>query len=312
MLNAVSILLPVYNWPIGALVADLHRQAMAEFGFPFEILAFDDASPDLAQRAANQLAVAGLPHARYHVLPQNVGRAAIRNQLARAARHPWLLFLDGDSGLPDEHFIHRYRQAVAAAPTTPAWIGGTAYEPTPPADPALRLRWMYGRAREQRPAATRRRAPYASFTLNNLLIQTAVYARFGLDESLGRTYGHEDTAFGGALAAASITLGHLDNPVEHLGLEPAPVFQQKTGEAVKNLVQLARAGQPGAQASALWHLTHRLTQLGLTGAAQRTLAALEPRLLQNLNSAAPSLRAFDLWRLLVALRWSSELKFDSK
>ena len=113
MLDAVSILLPVYNWPIGALLTALHQQAAAEPGLRFEILAFDDASPDLAQRAANRAAVTGLPYVRYHELPLNAGRAAIRNQLAAAARYPWLLFLDADSDLPDDRFLRRYRQAVA-------------------------------------------------------------------------------------------------------------------------------------------------------------------------------------------------------
>ncbi len=302
MLNAVSILLPVYNWPVGALLTALHQQAAIEAGREFEILAYDDASPDLAQRAANRAAVAGLPDVHYHELPQNVGRAAIRNQLAVAARYPWLLFLDGDSGLPDADFLGRYRRATAAAPTLPTWIGGTAYDSTPPLDPALRLRWTYGRAREQRPAATRQRAPYAAFTLNNLLIRAEVYHRFGLDESLGRTYGHEDTAFGGALAAAGLPVGHLDNPLLHLGLEPAPAFRRKTAEAVVNLVQLAQDGQPGATASRLWRLAQQLRRAGLANAARRLLNAREPRLLQNMDSSTPSLRAFDLWRLLLILR----------
>lgn len=305
MLDAVSILLPVYNWPIGALLTALHQQAAAEPGLRFEILAFDDASPDLAQRAANRAAVTGLPYVRYHELPLNAGRAAIRNQLAAAARYPWLLFLDADSGLPDDRFLRRYRQAVAGAPATAppvAWIGGTAYGSTPPADPALRLRWTYGRAREQRPAAVRRRSPYAAFTLNNLLIEGPVFQRFELNEALGRTYGHEDTALGGALAAAGLGVGHLDNPVLHLGLEPAPVFRHKTIEAVTNLVGLARAGQPGATASGLWQLAQRLSGGGAAGATRRLLGFVEPRLLRNLDSDTPSLRVFDLWRLLLTLR----------
>ena len=302
MLDAISILLPVYNWPVGELLTDLHRQAAAEPGLKFEILAFDDASPDLAQRAANRTAVAGLSGGRYHELPQNVGRAAIRNQLARAARHPWLLFLDGDSGLPDAQFLQRYRAAVATDVTTAVWIGGTVYDPKFPADPRLRLRWAYGRDREQRPAEARRRTPYAAFTLNNLLIQADVYARVGLNESLGRTYGHEDTVFGGALAAAGLSVGHLDNPVLHLGLEPAPVFRQKTVEAVANLVRLAQASQPGATASGLWRLAQQLHRTGAAGVTRHLLSALEPRLLRNLDSGAPSLYAFDAWRLLLTLR----------
>jgi glycosyltransferase involved in cell wall biosynthesis len=301
-MDSLSILLPVYNWPIGEVVTALYRQCARVSGLAFEILVFDDASPDLTVRAANQAALAQLPAARYEVLPQNVGRAAIRNQLAAAARYPWLLFLDGDSGLPDDAFIERYRAAVVATPATSAWIGGTCYHPTPPAEASWRLRWLYGRAREQRTAAERQQAPYAAFTLNNLLIQRETYLQFGLDESLGRTYGHEDTALGGALAAAQVSLGHLDNPVLHLGLEPAPAFLSKTREAVQNLIRLGRLAQPGATASRLWQTVTQLRRWHLSGATLRVLEVLEARLLGNLTSAAPLLRVFDLWRLLLVLR----------
>ena len=302
-LAALSLLLPVYDWPIGELLTALHRQATAEADLLFEIIVFDDASPQSTTRAANRAAAAALPYVRYHELPANVGRAAIRNQLAGAARYPWLLLLDADSGLPDGQFLPRYRRAVTAEPPCAAWVGGTAYLAQPPADPALRLRWTYGRAREQRPAAARQRAPYAAFTLNNLLITAAAYARAGgLDESLGRTYGHEDTLFGQALEGADTPLGHLDNPVLHLGLEPAPIFRRKTAEAVTNLAQLGRAGAPAATASGVWRLATRLGRLGLAPAARQLLTALEPSLLRNLDSGAPTLRAFDAWRLLLLLR----------
>lgn len=306
LLPSLSILLPVYNWPVGELVTALQQQATAEPEFRVEILVFDDASPDPALRAANRAALAVLPDVYYEELPQNVGRAAIRNYLARAARYSWLLFLDADSGLPDDRFLRRYRWAVATAPGIVAWVGGTAYHAVPPTDPAQRLRWIYGCAREQRPVRERQRAPYAAFTLNNLLIQADTFGRFGLDESLGRTYGHEDTALGGALAVAELAIGHLHNPVLHLGLDSAPVFCQKTAEAVTNLVRLARAGQPGVQASALWRLAALLQRLGLADAVCRRLTAAEPRLLRNLDSAAPSLLGFDAWRLLLVLRAMAE------
>ncbi len=304
-MDALSILLPVFNWSVGALVTALHRQCRAVPGLTFEILVFDDASPDPVARAANQQALADLLHVRYQVLPQNIGRAAIRNQLAAAAQHPWLLFLDGDSGLPDEAFVARYVAAVATdnANTPPqAVIGGTAYHDAPPSDPTWRLRWAYGRAREQRSAQQRQLAPYAAFTLNNLLIQRPIYQQFKLDETLGRTYGHEDTALGGALASAAIRLTHLDNPVLHLGLEPAAAFLAKTREAVLNLVRLGQQGQPGATASRLWQTAQWLQSLHLSRTAQRALEALEPHLLKNLTSADPALRAFDLWRLLLTIK----------
>ncbi len=301
MLPSLSILLPVYNWPVGPLVAALAAQCAAEPGLTWEIRCLDDGS-SAETRATNCAALAGIPGVTYEELPANIGRAAIRNRLAAAAKHDWLLLLDNDSGLPDAQFIRRYREAVAAEPAVSVWVGGTAYEAAPPADVARHLRWAYGRAREQRPAVVRNRAPQAAFTLNNLLIRAATYRAFGLDERLGRTYGHEDTAMGGALAAAGIRIGHLDNPVWHLGLEPADVFLTKTREALSNLAQLAAAGTPGLVESGLWQAAQTLRRRGLAGAFRAVVGPLEPRLLRHLRGARPSVRAFDLWRLLVLLR----------
>ena len=39
----ISILIPVYNYDVTELVAELHRQCM-DLGMPFEILCYDDGS----------------------------------------------------------------------------------------------------------------------------------------------------------------------------------------------------------------------------------------------------------------------------
>jgi glycosyltransferase involved in cell wall biosynthesis len=301
-MHAISILIPVYNWHVGRFIAELHRQCSAEVGLTFEICCYDDASPDVTIQRDNLALSSKLAGVRYAVLPQNVGRAAIRNRLAADAQHPWLLFLDGDSGLPDDHFIQRYRQATQEYPASSVWVGGTLYEATPPSQAALRLRWAYGRAREQRAAQQRRKTPYAAFTLNNLLIRAALYRRFGLDESLGRTYGHEDTALGGLLATHQINIDHLDNPVLHLGLEPAEAFLAKTREAVVNLVTLAQRGIAGPSQSSLWLLANRLQRLKVAPMVRYLLSASENRLLHNLKTPSPAVWCFDVWRLLLVLR----------
>lgn len=292
--TGLSVLIPVYQREVGKLVRTLLTQAVAWPG-PVEIFLFDDGSAEEFRRLNRPLAA--LPGVHYHELPQNVGRAAIRNQLAAAAQYEWLLLLDNDSLLPDEQFLARY---AAARDGADVLIGGTGYEAAPPADPALRLRWYYGQAREARPAAQRQAAPYAQLTINNALIRAAVFRQFPLDERLSG-YGHEDTKFGEDLAAVGISVLHLDNPVIHDGLEPAAVFLAKSEQAVGNLARVYRENGLGTD-SRLLQTTLRLRRLGAAPLARLVLGAAAPALRRQLLSTHPSLRAFDLLKLHWLLR----------
>jgi glycosyltransferase involved in cell wall biosynthesis len=292
MSAGLSVLIPVFNRDVAVLVNSLLVQAGAWPG-PVEICLLDDKSTDdyrqLNRRLAGQAGVA------YGELPANVGRAAIRNKLVDSALHERLLLLDNDSLLPDGQFIARYAQAIGTLPVAGLVIGGTAYEATPPANPALRLRWHYGRIREMRPATVRQRDPGGQLTINNALVAKELLQRFPLDERLSG-YGHEDTSFGLALARAGVTVRHLDNPVLHDGLEPAGVFLEKSRQAVRNLAQVLRTDGLGAD-TRLARAATRLRRLGLAGAAGAALVALAPALRRNLLSAHPSLRALDMLKL---------------
>ncbi|ALW85864.1 hypothetical protein AUC43_12630 [Hymenobacter sedentarius] len=159
----------------------------------------------------------------------------------------------------------------------------------------MHLRWYYGQAREARASAARQQQPHTQLTINNALVQAGILAQFPLDEQMNG-YGHEDTKFGLALAAAGVSVFHLDNPVLHNGLEPGASFLSKSEEAVRNLVQVH--GHNGASRhSRLLRLALRLRRLGVATAAQAVLTAAEPQLRRNLLSARPSLRAFDLLKL---------------
>lgn len=295
----LSVLIPVYQRAVGELVRALRAQASGWPG-PVEILLFDDYSTEEFRPLNRPLAA--LPGVRYRELPQNVGRASIRNQLAAAAQHQWLLLLDNDSLLPDNQFLARYAAARDGAARSQAdvLIGGTSYAAATPADPALHLRWQYGQAREARSAAVRQASPYAQLTINNALIRAAVFRQFPLDERLSG-YGHEDTRFGAELAAAGISVLHLDNPVIHDGLEPAAVFLAKSEQAVRNLARVYRENGLGTD-SRLLQAALQLRRLGVAPVARRALGAAAPALTRQLLSPHPNLRAFDLLKLHWLLR----------
>jgi glycosyltransferase involved in cell wall biosynthesis len=292
--GGLSILIPVFNCDVTRLVWQLVEQA-TQWPGPVSIDLLDDGS-EREFRLLNAQ-VADWPLVRYQKLPRNVGRAAIRNQLARSAQHEWLLLLDNDSLLPDAGFIARYAAALGQAAV---FVGGTAYRPTPPADAALYLRWLYGQQREARPAAVRQATPYSQLTINNALIRADIFRQFPLDERL-TGYGHEDTKFGVELAAAQVPVLHLDNPVLHEGLEPAPVFLQKSEQAVHNLAQVYRQDGLGTD-SRLLQTALRLHRLRLAGLAEAALTAVAPRLRRQLLGIKPPLRALDLLKLHWLLR----------
>ena len=289
MSAGLSVLIPVYNWDVRELVNSLTAQII-DWPGPVEIRLLDDDSTEEFRRLNRSLA--NQPNIIYQELPRNVDRAKIRNQLAAAAQHEWLLLLDNDSLLPDPKFLARY---AAARQRTAVIIGGTCYAATPPAETVLYLRWHYGRVREARPAAVRQVAPYGQLTINNALIRADIFRRFPLDERL-TGYGHEDTKFGEELAAAQVPVLHVDNPVIHAGLEPAAVFLQKSEQAVRNLARVSREDGLGAD-SRLLQMALRLRRLGLAPAARVALRAAAPALRRQLLSATPSLRRFDLLKL---------------
>ncbi|MGI4875699.1 MAG: glycosyltransferase [Janthinobacterium lividum] len=293
----LSILIPVFNRDVTPLVTPLLSQVPA-WPAELEVVLLDDESEEkyrLKNRPLGQL-----PGVRYHELPHNVGRAAIRNQLAAKAQYPWLLLLDNDSLLPDAQFLARYAAAVQAHPQAGLLVGGTSYEAEPPANPALYLRWHYGRQREMRPAAERQRQPGQQLTLNNALLRADILRRFPLDERLSG-YGHEDTRFGLELSQAGTSIVHLDNPVLHDGLEPAAAFLDKTRQAVHNLATVLRTDGLGYD-TRLARTAQRLHRAGLAQPARATLTALEPALRRHLQGTTPSLRALDALKLLWLLR----------
>ena len=294
MKSGLSILIPVYNRAVAPLVEQLRAQ-LPDWDGPVEICLLDDASHPEMQAENRPLSL--LPQVHYAELPRNVGRAAIRNRLAATARYEWLLLLDNDSLLPDAHFLGRYAKACALAPVV---VGGITYAGGPPTEPALCLRWHYAQQREALPAARRRLLPASQLMLNNLLIRAEVFQQFGFDEALTR-YGHEDSKLGWQLAQAGIHIHHLDNPVVHDGLDPAPVFLRKSRAAVRNLVLLYRKDGLGAD-SKLFRTALRLRRLGVSNVFLFFFQPLLPGVRANLKSATPRLVYFDLLKLYWLLR----------
>jgi glycosyltransferase involved in cell wall biosynthesis len=227
----LSILIPVYNFEVGPLVNELHTQAVTA-QVTFEIICFDDGS-GIDFKNKNKL-IGNLANVSYQELPENLGRAKIRNELAKAAQFEYLLFMDCDSKVVAKDYIQNYINHLE--PTTLLY-GGRVYDPNPPADSSLKFHWHYGIHREQVDYKIRQERPYHAFQTNNFMVPRSVFLEIGFEETLTQ-YGHEDTLFGFELKNRNVPLIHIDNPLEHIGLESVDVFLDKTKKGIQNLIKL--------------------------------------------------------------------------
>lgn len=298
----ISILIPVFNKDINELVNALNSQLFS-LTTKAEIIIFDDAS-DIYFRNINQK-LSVLPLVTYRELPQNVGRSRIRQILAETAIFEWLLFLDCDSKIINDHFLLSYQQSISDI--THVIIGGRQYVSSIPNECRFRLHWKYGTVRETAYQKAKRTKPYFGFMSNNFLIQKEIFRQIVFLDDL-KGYGHEDTWIGIQLERLKANITFLNNPVLHDGLENVENFMRKSQSAVKNLNMLSAIVRVDILKKhvKLFRYYMLVRRLGLNGLITRFYSYLEPYILKNIYSCKPSLFLFDLYRLNLLIRFSTK------
>jgi glycosyltransferase involved in cell wall biosynthesis len=298
----LSICIPVYNYHVVPLVESLLK--CTEGDAEIEIVVADDASNALFKKKNQSLAK--LSGVLYLEREENSGRSAIRNLLAQKASHPYLLFIDADSQLLDCSFIENYRNAIADADVI---CGGTAYGDVP-LDESLILRHTFGINREVRAVEDRIRFPYRSFSAHNFCIKKSLFLEHPFDEQI-RSYGHEDTLLGLSLKKRGVKILHINNPLIHIGLEPAMEFIDKTNTGLENLITLV-ANRPELNEMAdevkVLRYFFKLKKMGLISFGARLYSVFRKSLLKNLTGTNPSLFYFDLYKLTYLCKRYSKLK----
>ncbi|MDB4297440.1 glycosyltransferase family 2 protein [Flavobacteriaceae bacterium] len=224
----ISVCIPVYNFNIEPLVRELKVQ-VDDLNCDIEIIVIDDAS-ELEFRKQNKLACSDVG---YLQLPENIGRAKIRNLFLEYASMDYLLFLDGDSLIHKPKFLKDYITLLDKADVI---YGGREYPVDLPSSEQY-LSWYYGSWVESKPVVKRIEEGYLAFMSNNFLINAAVFEDYNFNEAING-YGHEDTYFSYQLSENNISLLHVDNPVLNGDLETNAVFVLKLEKAIENLVLL--------------------------------------------------------------------------
>jgi len=285
----ISFLIACYEQDIRALVRNIYLQGQQR-PEPVEIIAHDNGANstihEMLQREFHDF-----EGVRFDAGKSSRSRSASRNWLASQAQFPYLVFLDGDSALPDDHYVDRYFDLL---PTELVWVGGTAYRQEAP-EKGRRLRWVYGRAREEKSAMSRSSATEYGFSSFNFLIPASTFQSIQFRESIMH-YGHEDTLFGAELSDQGIALSHCDNPLFHEGLDEDSIFLEKTRTGIQTLLQLIEEGTL-KKGTRLYDQYSRIQSLGLAPLYRLLFSMLHDVWERNLKSARPSLILFDLWRL---------------
>lgn len=283
----LSILIPVYNQDVRKLVYTLANQC-TKLKINFQILCFDDGSKESYKVKNRELG--SKMNINYTEMTENLGRSKIRNWLGKSAYFDYLLFLDGDSGVRDKHFIKKYLDVL---PFEGVIYGGRSYQKKKPARYKKVLHWKYGMTREALPAKKRKKHPYLNFQSNNFLVSASVFQDHHFLENV-QGYGYEDLQYAALLEKRGIPVLHIDNPVFHDGLEDNAVFLAKTRKSIDNLVMLENKNQLPGTRLMLFH--QKLQRFGMQNLLYRFIKKYLKRIEKNLLSPDPSVLLFNLWK----------------
>jgi len=284
----ISVLIPIYNYPIAELVTELQRQCM-DLSMPFEILCFDDGSKAEYKDQNQQIS---LEFVKYKELDENLGRAKIRNLLASEAQYNWLVFIDCDMGVCSSAFVRNYLDYFDKG----VIVGGITYSADPPESRHKYLRWLYGVRRESNSAASRKSNPHASFMSGNFAISKDHFQMIGFDEEING-YGHEDTLFGLELKRNGVPVYHIDNFLVHNGIDTAEEFMLKTDNAVANLAKLIWDKKIVPNEIRLYQTWRKINRWGGSWLLRAFFHFRKKDLIKNLMSDNPKLRYLDLYKL---------------
>ena len=284
---ALSILIPTYNDLCFTLVGDLRQQA-EEAGIDYEILVGDDGSTD-AEVIEKNRKICKWPHCHYLIQIQNIGRAAIRNFLAKEAHHDWLLFIDSDMTIARVDYLSKYLAMEGSEVVDGGVIiGGDADTLNG------NLRYLYEKTSEQEHTAEKRQQhPYQDFHTANFLIRRDLMLAHPFDERF-RHYGYEDVLFGKQLRAKGAKITHIDNPLGFSTFEENTQFILKTEEGLRTLHQFQSDLRGYSRLLTLVEGIHLPIILSLIRCWHKLFGKWERK---NLCGSHPSLRLFKLYKL---------------
>lgn len=289
----LSILIPLYNFPVKDLVKDLIQQIRTD-QLVAEIVIVNDASSEFNVENKN---IEKYNEVRYYILDRNRGRSFVRNFMAEKAKYDFLLFIDCDAKLINKDFLRKYYQSIEDKKNVVC--GGVEYSKKEEVKEEHRLRWLYGIKRERKELADRQRYPYRSFSSFNFMIKKDIFLQIKFPEQIN-TYGHEDTFLGLALKELEVAVDHINNPLLHIGLEDANTFLKKVNISVQNidkLTDLVSDKNILLNEIKIFYYIYWINKLHIKWLIKFLYYLTNSYIIKNITSTNPSLRLFDFYKL---------------
>ncbi|REG98461.1 glycosyltransferase [Flavobacterium aquicola] len=285
----LSILIPVYNYDVNALVSELKLQA-DELGIKYEILAQDDNSQIF--KSENEK-INSLSNCHYQVNPKNIGRGKNINLLCSKANEDYVLIMESDSFPENKNYLKNYLTLISN--DTSIIFGGVKYPETIPEKDKI-LRWKYGHARETKSLKERQKSNYSFVFTWNLLLRKEILLQYPFPEFI-REYGYEDAIFIKSLRLNSVPISHIENHLIHNNNENSIDFIQKTERAVNTLYNLINQQKIDFKDIKLSKVYLVLKKLHLIGLVKVIYNKTRQRILTNLKSGNPNLYLLDFYKL---------------
>ena len=288
MIHEISILIPTRNDVCLPQVQTLQQLASAVQGLEYEIIMSDDASTD--QKVIRQNSqINEIKNCTLLLQDECAGRAANRNFLAHKAKYDWLLFLDCNVKIPNEHFLSNYLETDYADV-----VNGGIFAETDKSLSNKNLRYMYEKKIETRHTAQQRQEnPYKSFRTSNFMVHRNVMLAHPLDETVSG-YGYEDVLWGKTLCENNIRIEHIDNPVVMTHFENNEKYITKVEEAMHTLYALR---DELSDYSPLLNTVNVLQKKHLLPLFKQFFKNNAQRLRKNLAGTSPSIRWLNIYKL---------------
>ena len=288
MIHEISILIPTRNDVCLSQVQTLQQLASAVKGLQYEIIVSDDASTNQEVIQQNSQ-INEIENCKLLLRNECAGRAANRNFLAHKAKYDWLLFLDCNVKIPNEHFLSKYIETDSADV-----VNGGIFAETDKSLFNKNLRYMYEKKIEPKHMAQQRQKnPYKSFRTSNFMVRRNVMLAHPLDETVPG-YGYEDVLWGKTLCENNIHIEHIDNPVVMTHFEDNEKYVTKVEEAMRTLYALR---DELSDYSPLLDTVNVLQKKHLIPLFKLFFKGNAQRLRKNLTGTSPSIRWLNVYKL---------------
>ena len=302
MINKLSILIPTYNNVCFELVKNLQAQVAllsssteslpSSFHFEYEILVADDGSTDQTTIEDNRI-INKLPLCHYIERKKNVGRAAIRNFLAKEAQYPWLLFIDSNMNVISNEYLANYQKEEE----NDVIYGGYQIKKDAHTQKRLKynLRYIFELASVQNGDYRMRQTnPYGDFHTSNFIVKRSIMLKYPFDERFFH-YGYEDVLWGKTLKDNQISIHHVDNPLGYEHFIGNMSFINKTEESLHTLYQFRRELQ---DYSKIISYANKVKSWHLYASCQRLFPLFSLPIKARLTGNKPSIFLFNIYKLL--------------